>query len=266
MNTIGATHESSLRVSAATLARVVFKHPKDSEMMLVLERKATLCGADVEVKSQPFGGAIRIKNISKLRGLIGKFRFDSERSRDEKDFRIFIRSSSWSEVRDLCIDQFNSGDDLILETDPVRELTEEFDDALRINLKPDQYSCKPVATVVENDPTPTDNIHTKGTPTARIYHIFEATILDSSLIDIMLANSELISDKKLCDLAIKDARIGGKGRANAILAVPLKHIYSVYSAMSPAERNTSILFKQNRLSETVTAVLDNMLASKYQRL
>lgn len=266
MEPIGATHELSLRVSVATLARVFFKRPKDGEMMLALERKATLQGADVEVKAQPFGGAIHIKNVSRLHDLIGDFQFDSERSRIDKDFRIFIRPSSWSAVRDFCIDHISYDDDPILETNPKRELVEEFNDALRIHLKPEQYSCRSVATVVENGPTPADNIHSKGDDTVRIYRIFEVIILASSLIDIMLANSEMLSDNNLCDLAIKDAQIGGKGRANAILAVPLKKIYSSYLAMSPAERNTPILFEQNQLDETVTTILDNMLASKYQRL
>ena len=266
MNRIGATPELSLRVSVATLVRVLFRHPKDGEMMLALERKATLRDTEVEAKSQPFGGAIRIKNISKLHDLIGDFQFDSERSRVEQDFRIFIRPSSWSAVRDFCIVHINRDDDPILETDPVRELAEEFDDTLRISLQPEQYSCKPVATVVENDPTPTNNTHSEGVPTVRVYRIFEVIILGASLIDIMLTNSELTSDKKLCDLAIKDAQIGGNGRANAILAVPLKQICSVYSAMAPAERNTPILFEQYQVDETVTAILDNMLASKYQRV
>jgi len=266
MELFGATHELSLRMSVATMARVLFKHPKNGEMMLALERKATLQGTDVEVKSQPFGGAICIKNVSKLHDLIGDFQFDSERSRIDQDFRIFIQPSNWSAVRDFCIDHINRDEDPIIETDPIRELVEEFNDALKISLRPEQYSYKPVATVVENDPTPTNNIHSEGIDTVRIYRIFEVTIPDSDLIDIIVTNSEMLSDNDLCDLAIKDAQIGGKGRANAILAVPLKQIYSSYSAMSPTERNTPILFEQNQLDETVTTVLDNILASKYQRL
>lgn len=266
MKPIGANHELSLRVSVATLARVLFKHPKDGEMILALERKATLQERNVEIKSQPFGGAIRIKKISKLHDLIGDFQFDSTRSQIGQDFRIFIQPSNWSAVREFCIDHINRDEDPIIETDPIRELVEEFDDALKISLRPEQYSCKPVATVVENDPTPTHNIHSEKVDTVRIYRIFEVIIADSDLIDIIVANSEMLSDNDLCDLAIKDAQNGGRGRANAILAVPLKQIYSSYLAMSPAKRNTPILFEQNQLDETVTTVLDNMLASKYKRL
>ena len=265
MNHIGETSELSLRVSVATLARVLFRHPKNDEMMLALERKATFRGADVEVKSQPFGGAIHIKDISKLHDQIGDFHFDSEHSYLEQDFRLFIRPSSWSAVREFCINRFSRVDDPILENDPVRELTEEFDDALKISLKPEQYSSKPVATVVENDPSPTDNIHAEGVPTVRVYRIFEVIISDSTLIDTMLANSEMLSNNDLRDLAITDVQTGGKGMANAVLAVPLKQIHSVYSAVSSEERKT-ILVKQNRLDSTVLAVLDNITNLQYQRL
>ena len=39
MNGIGATDELSLRLSVATLVRVLFENPKDRELMLALERK-----------------------------------------------------------------------------------------------------------------------------------------------------------------------------------------------------------------------------------
>ncbi len=38
----GAAGELSLRVSVATLVRVLFEHPRDGEWMLALERKATV--------------------------------------------------------------------------------------------------------------------------------------------------------------------------------------------------------------------------------
>ena len=85
---VGGTAELSLRVSVATLVRVLFKNPKNDEFMLALERKATLRETDngrvVEVKSQPFGGAIRILELNTVRDLIGDFHFDSEHSRSEQ--------------------------------------------------------------------------------------------------------------------------------------------------------------------------------------
>ena len=267
---VGATEDLNLRVSVATLARVLFENPRDGELMLALERKATLHKAEsgrvVEVKSQPFGGAIRILDLRALRDLIGDFHFDSERSRSEQGFRIFIRPSDWETVREFCIQRFSVADDPILETDPRRELAEEFADALKINLTPDQYILKPVGTVVEGDPAPTENIHARDILTVRVYRIFEARIVDSSLAHTMMTNSESISHRDLCALALEDAQNGGKGRVNAILALPLKRMSDVYLAIPPKKRNAPILFEENRLDETVLAVLEDITVPKYQRL
>ena len=204
VNGVGATKELSLRVSVATLVRVVFKGPEDGDLRLALERKATLRtgenGRLVGVNAQPFGGAIRIRDLERLHDLTGDFHFDSERSQSEQDFRIFIRPSNWGVVREFCLQHLSRVGDSVLETDPRRELAEEFADALKISLKPAQY------------------IHNRGYPTARIYRVFEADILDTSLARAMLANSESISNQDLCKLAEQDAQNGGKGRANAVLA------------------------------------------------
>ncbi len=62
--------EQNLRISVATLVRVLFENPRDGELMLALERRTTLRegGRVVDVKSQPFGGAIRILEPGLLRG------------------------------------------------------------------------------------------------------------------------------------------------------------------------------------------------------
>jgi hypothetical protein len=267
---IGATSNLSLRVSVATLVRVVFKHPTNSEWMLALERKATLhdakTGRRVEIKSRPFGGAIRIQNLNLLHDLIGDFHFDSERSHSEQDFRIFISPSDWELVQEFCIQHFSCVDDPILETDPGRELAEEFADVVEINLKPEQYLQRPIATIVEDDPAPTENIHARGMLTARIYRIFEARIVDFSLTQILMANSESLSHQGLCQLALEDAHNGGKGRANAILALPLKRITNHYLSISPEKRNLPVIFENNRLDETVSLVLEGISVPKYQRI
>ena len=263
---IGATDELSLRVSIATLVRVVFKHPGNGEWMLALERKAALRETKVEVKSQPFGGAIRILDLEAIHDLIGDFHFDSERSRTEQDFRLFIRPSSWSVLREFCVHRLSHDNDPILETDPTRELVEEFADALKINLQPEQYASKPVATVVENEASPTENIHANGYPTVRVYRIFEVFITYTALAYALLKNSESISHKRICELALKDARTGGKGRANAVLVLPLKDITNAYLAVSPKERNSPIFIKKNRFDETVPTVLEGITVLKYQRL
>lgn len=263
---IGATPDLSLRVSVATLVRVIFKHPINAEWMLALERKATLREDKVEVKTQPFGGAIRILDLDVIHNLIGDFHFDSERSRAEQDFRLFIRPSSWPAIRDACIERLSILDDPVLETDPARELTEEFTDALRINLQPEQYIRMPVATVIENEAAPTENIHASGSNTVRVYRIFEATIVDSSLADGMMKNSEGISHQDLCERAVEDAQSGGKGRANAVLTLPLKRVKDFYLAKPPQERNTPAVFEQNKLEETVPMILEGITVPKYQKL
>lgn len=263
---VGATPDLSLRVSIAALARVIFKHPDNDELMLALERKATLHDTGVEVKSQPFGGAIRILDLEAIHHLIGNFNFDSERSRAEQDFRLFIRPSSWSVLREFCIQRLSRVDDPILETDPSRELVEEFYDALKINLQREQYVSKPIITLVEDEASPTENIHAKGIPTVRVYRIFETVITDSVLASTMLTNSEVNTDEKLHKLALDDFQNGGKGRANAVLALPLKQIGGFYSTLFLQERNTPSLFGSNRLDETVSAIFENIIVPKYQRL
>jgi len=260
---IGATPDLSLRVSVATLTRVVFRHPKNGEWMMALERKATLHERGVELKSQPFGGAIRILDLDVLHDLIGDFHFDSEHSRTEQDFRIFIRPSSWSVLREFCVQHLSYHDDSILETSPERELVEEFSDALKIKLQPKQFVSKPVATVVEDEAMPTENIHAKGILTVRVYRIFETLITNSVLAQVMIRNSEDHSSQLLSKLALMDFQNGGKGRGNGVLALPLKRLVDVYAATPLKERNFPIVFQENRLDETVFAILEGVTTPKY---
>jgi hypothetical protein len=267
---IGATAELTLRVSVATLVRVLFESPKDDELMLALERKAllreTADGYAVKVKSQPFGGAIRILDLQMLAGLLGDFHFDGERSQAEEDFRIFIRPSAWTALREFCVEHISRDHDQTLETDPTRELVEEFADTLEITLEPDQYVCSPVTTIVENEATPTANIHARGTPTVRIYRIFEAWIIDRSLIQIILKGSDGHSHRDLYELAFADAENGGRGRANAILALPWSRLADTYRAMSAPARNIPIVFETNQLTATVAALFDQITVPRYQRI
>jgi len=266
---IGATRDLSLRVSVATLVRVLFENPRDGDLMLALERKATVLkdgsGRSVRVVAQPFGGAIRLFDPKAVRDLIGDFHFDSEESRGEQDFRIFIRPADWEAVQRFCINHFRDFEYSVLETDPRRELAEEFADALRISLKPDQYSLKPLGTVVEDDPAPTENIHARGHPTARVYRLFEARILDSSLSHAMLTNSQGYSNHDLQEFALEDARSAGKGRSSAVLTLPVKLISDVYLAMPPEARSTPISFEDNYLDESVGAILEGVTVPKYRR-
>jgi hypothetical protein len=265
---VGATDELSLRVSVATLVRVLFKNPNDDELMLALERKATLRrtaeGGAVRVKSQPFGGAIRIFDLRTVHDLVDGFHFDSERSRAEQDFRIFIRPSSWSSLREFCLQHIVLDDDLILETSPSRELVEEFAETLSVDLRPEQYVSKPITTLVENRAISTENIYSLRTPTVRLYRIYEAAITDLFLPHAMLRHVNDLSHQRLCELAIADAQDGGKGKANSVLTLPWERLLSVYRAMVPAERNIPIVFEENRLDSTVAAILEEIAVPRYQ--
>ena len=267
---VGTTAELSLRVSVATLVRVLFKNPENDELMLALERKAILHETEndrvIKIKSQPFGGAIRILDLDPLRDLIGDFHFDSEHSRAEQDFRLLIRPSAWSVLREFCLHHISREADPILETDPARELVEEFGDALKIDLQREQYVCKPVATLVENEATPTENIRASGCPTVRIYRIFEASITDPSLVQPIMKSSESLSDQGLQEQAWQEFQNGGEGRANAVLALPLQRLTDYYLGIPPKERNTPVVFEQHQLDETVAAILEGVSVPKYQKM
>ena len=267
---IGATAELSLRVSVATLVRVLFRHPNNGELMLALERKATLRegedGRTVKIKSQPFGGAIRILNLNALGNLLGDFHFDSERSLVEQDFRIFIRPKAWSVLREFCLKHIKLDHDLILETSPRRELFEEFAETLGVNLKSEQYGCRPITTFVENEAARTGNMYARGILTVRVYRIFEASITDSSLADVMLKGSNSLSHQNLCELAFADAQNGGRGAANAILALPWKRLQGVYQSAPPPARDLPVIFDGNQLDVTVSAMFEEIAAPRYQRV
>ena len=81
----------------------------------------------------------------------------------------------------------------------------------------------------------------------------------------MLENSERLTHKHMCELALEDARQGGKGRANAVFAIPLKTITDTYLALSLTERNAPIILEENRIDETVPAILEGIIVQKYQR-
>ena len=119
---------NQLRASVATYNQVLFPHPEDGTMMLALERKATvLKDGSVSVQSQPFGGGIRILNPAPLQKIIGKIQFDSERSKQEQDFRILIPPSKWELIKEYTLHhlELDDEDDVERESGPDRELTEE---------------------------------------------------------------------------------------------------------------------------------------------
>jgi hypothetical protein len=145
-------------------------------------------------------------------------------------------------------------------------LAEEFTDVLKMDLKADQFTYQPVGIVVENSPSPTENLCARDFPTVRLYRIFESHLANPSLINAMLVNNVSQSDENLRELALEDARKGGNGWANAVLAIPLNQISAHYSATSPEDRNQPVLFQGHLLDETVAATLEKISVPKYQRL
>lgn len=264
---IGPTPELNLRVSVATLSRVVFPRPGDGVPMLALEHKATLKSkSQVIVKAQPFGGAIRILDLNRFQQIVGNFNFDSERSQSEQDFRVYLNSTSWERVREFCLEQMRQGTDPVLELNPNRELVEEFEDTLGFHLKEDQYALKPIGVVLENKPAPTANVRASGYPTVRIYRIDEVQIQDRDLCELMITNSEKYPPRVLKSLAQEDAHMGGRGRANAMLAAPVENIRAAMLTTPPEERGEALSFEGTLLDGNVAVLFNDIPVQKYSHL
>lgn len=266
---VGATEELSLRVSVAALVSVLFDDPEDGRTMLALERTATLREIEgrpeVTVRAKPFGGGVRLTNPQALKGLIGHFQYDSERSRRERDFRIQIRPASWEKVKEICQEHLKETEKGIMDSSPERELAEEFEDTLNVRITPDQYHLKPLGIIVEDLPSETDNVRAEGLPTVRVYYVFEARMEAPEIITMILANSRRYSDKDLQEMAWKDARQGGKGRANAILALVLDDLKDVYRSIPVDRRGGLIRIGGYQLDGNVLAILEEVDTPKYQR-
>lgn len=258
----------SLRVSVALLNRVVFPHPLNETLILALERKATVLGDrenNIRVCAQPFGGVVNLLNPAPLREIVGEIQFDSEESKQEQDFRILIPPSKWEEVKLYCLRHLENPDDVELESAPHRELVEEFEETLNVNLKPDQYTYQPAGFVIENGPVPTNHVDVQGQLTVRLYRIFEVCILEATLCRTMLTVSQRYSDQYLRRLALKDFQNGGRGRANSIVTLPLSLVVECYLALPPDERYQKIKVENHDLDESVMAILGDVQVPQYQR-
>jgi hypothetical protein len=265
---VGPSAELRLRVSAAALVRVTFTHPENGREMLALERKATLLaeGGAVTVSAQPFGGGSRILQAERLRDEIGDFHFDSERSRSEKDFRILIRPEDWQAVKACCLRHFRADESDVIEAGAARELAEEFGAALKVEPAAADYRLKAVGMVCENLPTPTDNLHGAGLPTARIYRLFAAELTSAGLIERVLESSTGISDEQLERLAHEEARAGGKGRANAALVLDLERLTDFYQGLPGEQRSAAVKVDGHALSANVAALLSEVSVPRYERV
>jgi len=271
---VGPTEALCLRVSVAALARVVFPHPESGQNLLALERKATLRAAAREealVIAQPFGGGLRILRPDVLLEQVGDFHYDSLRSREEQDFRILIRPADWGAFKQFCLNAFRAaiagegGLLPVLEADPARELAEEFQDTLQAALSPAQYRLHPLEMRVEDEPAPSHSPRAANLPTVRIYNVFEAVLTDAALIERVQASSAGISDEELARQAVEDARQGGRGRANAALALPVEQVRAACESRLPENRDGAIRVAGHALAGNVSAVLGKYDAPGLER-
>ena len=256
-----------LRVSVAILNRVVFLHPQNAVLMLALERKATVLSRNnIQVRAQPFGGAVRILNPAHLQEILGDLQFYSDRAKHEQDFRILIPPSNWEEVKRYCLRHLQNPMDRELESLPHRELQEEFLETIQVHLHRNQYTFQSLGSVVEGNPIPTDNAEIPGLPTVRLYRIFEVRVMDELLCKKMVSASQAHSDRDLEMLAVKDLQNGGRGRANSILTLPL-HVVTescLEFASEVAHRKTVI--ENHELDVSVLAILGEGNVPQYQRV
>jgi hypothetical protein len=152
----------------------------------------------------------------------------------------------------------------MLDTNPVRELIEEFEDTIQVNLRGDQYQIIPRGISIEAIPVETDNPRAAGTLTARIYYLYEAWLTDPMLITRMLINATRYTDEDLKHRSQKNAIEGGKGRANAPLALRYADLLEFYHSISLDERNEPISFEGHQIEENVLAMLGEVDQTRYK--
>ena len=266
---VGAAEDLSLRVSVATYNEVIFPHPEDGSTMLALERRATVRkGGAIRVRSQPFGGGVHILNPTPLQAIMGKIQFDSEQSKQEQDFRILIPPSKWESIKEYCLHhlEFEEDEEIELESEPDRELIEEFMEAINVKLNPRQYTVQPLGFVVENKPVRSKNEYAFGQLTVHLYRVFKVQIIDPILCKVMWSISQLYSDQDLAQRALQNFESGGRGRANTILTLPLSQVRDAYLALPPEMRYAKTAIDDHELDESVLAILEDIEVPQYQRL
>jgi hypothetical protein len=256
---VGKTQDLNLRVSVASLVRLLFDNPENNQTMVALERTATfrktIDQTNVIVRAKPFGGGVRLTNPQALKSLVGDFNYDSEQSRREKDFRILIRKTCFTKIKDICIKQWEERKSGILDFSPERELSEEFADTLHVKITPDMYRLIPCKIVIEDRPVTSASVRAAGLPTVRIYFVFEAVVDTPDFIAKILTNSQQYSDEDLKKIALNNVRQGGKGRANAVLALGLDELKDVYHSIPINRRKGPIQIKGHQLDGNVPVIL-----------
>ncbi|MFZ0455919.1 MAG: hypothetical protein WAM24_19380, partial [Ignavibacteriaceae bacterium] len=187
---------------------------------------------------------------------IGEFNYDSELSKQEKDFRVLVRPESWVKIKGICREHLTGLEKTVIDISPNRELSEEFEDSLRIKLTSENYYLKLLGMAIEEKPDETENIRSKGIPTVRVYYIYLAEIISSGIIKMMLANSKQYSDNDLRKIAMEEKRKGGKERVNAGLTLEPDELGAIYSSLQFKRNNEPVYFGQHRLSGNVPVIIE----------
>jgi hypothetical protein len=256
---LGATEELNLRVSVATLVRLLFIDPDDGQLMLALERTATMQiaggNSEVIVRAKPFGGGVRLTDPKLLQKTIGLYHYDSRRSSQEQDFRLQINPASWKTVKKICRNQFKTNKMDLFDFNPDRELAEEFEDCLNIRINRGQYNLKPGKLVIHDKPVRTESVRAPGHLTVRIFAVYEARIQDPDIIRMMLVSSRRYTDRDLQMMALDNARYGGRGRANAVLALPLEAVIKAYRSGLDSESGDAKHIEEHLLENNVGVIL-----------
>jgi hypothetical protein len=156
-------------------------------------------------------------------------------------------------------------EDIEIEFEPDRELTEEFMETINVRINPGQYTVQPMGFVIENNPVQSKNDYARGQLTVHLYRVFKVQITDPILSQMILTISQIYSDQDLGDLARKDFEDGGPGRANTILTLPLNKVTESYLALPLEKRYQKIMIDNHELDESVLAILENVDVLQYQR-
>ncbi len=253
---------NELRVSVATYNQVVFPHPENGALMLALERKAAVLDGSVNVRAQPFGGGVKLLNTNSLKKIVGEIQFDSDRSKQEQDFRILIEPSQWEAVKQYCLLHLQDPNDPELESAPARELVEEFEETMGMVLKRSQYAIQPMGFVIEDNPVWTENWYARGFPTVRVYRTYKVEIIGGNLRQNLVGTSQQVSDEMLGKRALEN----GRGRANSVLALPLDRVREAFLALPPEKRFNITEVDRHKLDASVLVVLEDIEVSQYLRL
>jgi hypothetical protein len=168
-------------------------------------------------------------------------------------------------VQAFCLRHLRQGEDGPLETSPARELAEEFEDSLKIGRLPDQpWTLTPLGVAIEALPAPTTSSRAPGVPTVRIYNVHETRLRSPALIAAALANNAALSDEHLRQLAWEDRRRGGRGRANAVLALLLDTVVDAYRTAPIEERGNPLQFGGHLLDGNISVILPEVETRKYR--